>query len=122
MPIISSTKAEEAEQTADLFSEHTRSCTAEGEPGEENGPNAPGGYCQEWGVLWWNHFKGKKKIGEKEKYVEIALWWKKIKWIKLVIKLINSNSVKTNLPMFWHNLQIQNVMKLITEIVTKLKI
>ena len=31
--------AKEAEQTDDRFSEHTRSCTAEGEPGEENGPD-----------------------------------------------------------------------------------
>ena len=43
----SHTKAGEAEQTADLFSEQTRSCTAEGEPGEENCPNEPGGYCPE---------------------------------------------------------------------------
>ena len=37
--------AKEAEQTDDHFSEQTRSCTAEGEPGEENGPNDCGGYC-----------------------------------------------------------------------------
>ena len=37
-------KAGEAEQTADLFIEQTRSCTAEGEPGEENDPHEPGGY------------------------------------------------------------------------------
>ena len=42
---MSSTNAGEAEQTADLFSEPTRSCTAEGEPEEENGPNERGGYC-----------------------------------------------------------------------------
>ena len=38
------TKAGEAEQTAYLFSEQTRSFTAEGEPGKENGPNEAGGY------------------------------------------------------------------------------
>ena len=38
------TKAGEAEQTAYLFSEQTRSCTAEGEPGIENGPNEAGRY------------------------------------------------------------------------------
>ena len=37
MPIISSTKAGEAEQTDDRIIEQTRSCTAEGEPGEEDG-------------------------------------------------------------------------------------
>ena len=39
------TKTGQTEQTADLFSKPTWSCTAEGEPGEENGPNGPGGYC-----------------------------------------------------------------------------
>ena len=39
----------EPEQTSDLFIEQTRSWTAEGEPGEENGSNEHGGYCQEWG-------------------------------------------------------------------------
>ena len=39
----------EVEQTSDLFSEQTWSWTAEGEPGEENGSNEHGGYCQEWG-------------------------------------------------------------------------
>ena len=43
--MISSTKA--GAQTADLVSELARSCTAEREPGEENGPNEPGGYCPE---------------------------------------------------------------------------
>ena len=38
------TKAGEAEQTAYLFSEQTRSCTAEGDLGIENGPNEAGGY------------------------------------------------------------------------------
>ena len=41
---ISMTKAGEADQTAYLFSEQTRSCTAEGEPGIENGPNEAGGF------------------------------------------------------------------------------
>ena len=41
---ISLTKAGEAEQTAYLFSEQTRSCTAEGGLGRENGPNEAGEY------------------------------------------------------------------------------
>ena len=49
LPVISLTKAGVAEQTADLFSEQTWPCTAEGEPGEENCPNEPGGYCPEGG-------------------------------------------------------------------------
>ena len=44
MPTITLTKAGEAGQTAYLFSEQTRSFTAEGEPGKENGPNEAGGY------------------------------------------------------------------------------
>ena len=36
---------EEAEQTADCFSEQTQSCTAEGEHGEENCPEKSGGDC-----------------------------------------------------------------------------
>ena len=40
------TKAGEAEQTAYLFSEQTPSCTAEGEPVKENGPNEAKGYFQ----------------------------------------------------------------------------
>ena len=47
LPIISSTKAQVAEQKADLFIKQSRSCAAEGEPGEENGPNEPVGYCTE---------------------------------------------------------------------------
>ena len=34
---------EKAEQTADRFSEQTRSCTAQGEPGEEDRPDEAGG-------------------------------------------------------------------------------
>ena len=34
-----------AEQTDDYYSEQTWSCTAEGEPGEENGPDEASGYC-----------------------------------------------------------------------------
>ena len=45
LPMISLTKAGEAVQTADRFSEQTRSCTAEWEPGEENGPDEAEGYC-----------------------------------------------------------------------------
>ena len=50
-----------------LFSEQIRSWTAEGEPADKNGPNEPGGYCQEWGrnsqrVLWWAKFRLKKGI------------------------------------------------------------
>ena len=44
LPTITLTTAGDAEQTAYLFSEQTRSCTAEVEPGKENGPNEPGGY------------------------------------------------------------------------------
>ena len=47
--ILENITSGEAEQTADLFSEQTRSWTAEGEAGEEKGPNEPGGYCQELG-------------------------------------------------------------------------
>ena len=36
---------EEAEQTADHFSEQTRSCTAQGEPGDEDRPDETGGDC-----------------------------------------------------------------------------
>ena len=36
-------RQEEADQTADHFSEWTRSCTAEGEPVEESHPNEAGG-------------------------------------------------------------------------------
>ena len=62
------TKAGEAEQTAYLFSEQTRSCTAEGEPGKENGPNEAGGYFPAWAcngqkVVQWKYFKLKKKLG-----------------------------------------------------------
>ena len=39
MQIISSTKVRVAEQTDNHFSELTRTCTAEGEPGEENSPD-----------------------------------------------------------------------------------
>ena len=39
MQIISSNKAKVAEQTDNHYSELTRSCTAEGEPGEKNGPD-----------------------------------------------------------------------------------
>ena len=42
------TKAGDAEQTAYLFSEQTRSCIAEGDPGIENGPNEAGGYFPAW--------------------------------------------------------------------------
>ena len=44
LPTISLTKAGEAKQTTYLFSEQTRSCTAEGEPGKEIGPNEAGRY------------------------------------------------------------------------------
>ena len=47
LPIISLTKAGEAEHTAAIFSEQPWSCTAEGEHGEEIGHNEPGGYCPE---------------------------------------------------------------------------
>ena len=61
--------AGDAEQTADIFSEQTRSWTADGQPGEENGPNPPGGYCKEWEcisprVLWWTKFKKKNGINK----------------------------------------------------------
>ena len=42
--MISLTKAGEAVQAADCFSEQTRSCTAEWEPGEENGPDEAEAY------------------------------------------------------------------------------
>ena len=47
-----------AEQTDDDYSEQTWSCTAKGEPGEENGPDEAWGYCPAGGshdkeVLWW---------------------------------------------------------------------
>ena len=35
----------EADQIADRFSEQTRSCTAQGEPGEEDRPDETGGDC-----------------------------------------------------------------------------
>ena len=59
------TKAGEADQTAYLFSEQTRSCTAEGEPGIENGPYKAGGYFQAWAhngqkVVEWEYLKLKK--------------------------------------------------------------
>ena len=43
--MISLTKAGEAVQTADHFSEQTWSCTAEWETGEENGPDKAEAYC-----------------------------------------------------------------------------
>ena len=68
-----------------------RSCTAEGEPGEENCPDTAGGYCpagglHSQGVLWWEKEKKKsfcegkrlcwnsfvmKKMYDKKKW-----WWK----------------------------------------------
>ena len=50
--IQSSIRQEEVEQTADHFSEQTRSCTAEGEPGEEDCSNEAGGYCPAGGAHW----------------------------------------------------------------------
>ena len=38
-------RQEEAEQTADRFSEQTWWCTAQGEPGEEYCPDETGGDC-----------------------------------------------------------------------------
>ena len=64
------TKAGEAEQTADLFSEQTWSCAAEGLPGEENCPNEPWGYCPKWGlngkgVLWSTQLEVDNKNGKR---------------------------------------------------------
>ena len=93
------TKTGQTEQTADLFSKPTWSCTAEGEPGEENGPNGPGGYCPAWGrngqgVLWWTKLEIKKR-----KFVKRILCWSicddKINDDKkFVMKLKNSNCDK----------------------------
>ena len=43
--MIALNKAGQVEQTTDFFIEHTRSCTVEGEPEEENGPDEAEGFC-----------------------------------------------------------------------------
>ena len=77
MQIISSTKAKEAEQTYDCFIEQTRSCTAEGEPGDENRPDDAGGYCpaerQHGQRVCDEKFKVKEFCVMKKSCVEIAL-------------------------------------------------
>ena len=94
------TKAGEAEQTADLFSKQTWSCTAEGEAGEENGPNRPGGYCPAWGrngqgVLWWTKLEIKKRKYNKKKYsVEVPVMK------KIMMKQICDETQKLKL---WQN-------------------
>ena len=74
---ISLTKAGEAEQTAYLFSEQTRSCTAEGEPGIENCPNEAGGYFPAWArmakKLCNENTLKQKKSWDKKYGVEIKL-------------------------------------------------
>ena len=64
LPTISLTKAGEAEQTAYIFNEHPWSCTAEGEPGKENGHNEAGGCFPAWArngqkVVKWKYLKFK---------------------------------------------------------------
>ena len=56
--MISLTTAKVAEQTYNHYSELTQSCTGEGQPGEENGPDEAWGQCPSGrrhfkGVLWW---------------------------------------------------------------------
>ena len=77
------TKAGEAEQTGYLFSEQTRSCTAEGEPGKENGPDEAEGYFPAWAcngqkVVQWKYMMLKKswdtKNGVVIKLKKINLW------------------------------------------------
>ena len=61
-----------AEQTDDHYSEQTWLCTAEEEPGEENGPDEAWGRRHEQGVLWWSKTK--------------LVRWKKMCWNSFKIR------------------------------------
>ena len=57
--IFFSFRQEEAKQTADCFSDQTRSCTAQGELGEEDRPDEAGGECPAGGRHSQGHSYGK---------------------------------------------------------------
>ena len=82
------TKAGKAEeQTAYLFNEHTWSCTAEGEPGKDNGPNEAGGYFPAWArngqkFVQWKYLKF-KQIGIKSM---VSRWNSKTQFVTKLLK------------------------------------
>ena len=118
-------RPEEAEQTADCFSEQTRLCTAEEEPGEDR----PAGGRRGQGIFWCKKKNVIQKNYDNKSGVEIALWWEKnLWWTKFVMKtqkhklwqnsktqvmtkFKNSKCDETQKQKLWQNLETQIVTK-----------